>query len=136
MLCGHGTFMLPQACPPVACCSCVSHHHKLARVEGSLLVFGREERLGSKARHFLLKERVARHPHVVAWLGWIDKLQELIQLVEQAPAEGDEEDAAAVLEEALRLVACLRTACMLPSLRFCNPSAVKLSGCAALQSGP
>jgi hypothetical protein len=77
---------------------------KLTRVEGSLLVFGREERLGTRARRFLLKERVAQHPHVLAWLSWIEELQELMQLVEQAPAEGDDEDAAAVLDEALRLV--------------------------------
>lgn len=50
---------------------------KLSRVEGSLLVFGRKERLGPNAERFLLEERVARHPHVAAWLEHVRQLQEL-----------------------------------------------------------
>ena len=103
-------FTAAAACPLQVLVTCTRNQavdavvDKLARVDGSLLVFGREERLGSRAKLFLLKERVARHPHVLAWLGWIEELQELTELVEQAPAEGDDDVAAAVLEEALSLV--------------------------------
>lgn len=41
---------------------------KLARVEGSLLVFGREEQLGVTAKRFTLKARLARHPNALHWL--------------------------------------------------------------------
>lgn len=50
---------------------------KLSRVEGEMLVFGREERLGDNARRYLLKERVKRHPHVAAWLDAAQQLQAL-----------------------------------------------------------
>jgi len=50
---------------------------KLSRVEGSLLVFGREERLGPHAQQYQLKERVKRHPHVAAWLDHVQRLQAL-----------------------------------------------------------
>lgn len=50
---------------------------KLAGVEGSLLVFGREERLGDKAKQYTLTARLARHPTVAAWLDLMRQLQEL-----------------------------------------------------------
>lgn len=50
---------------------------KLSQVEGSILVFGREERLGTHARRYQLKERVNRHPDVVAWQDRIKQLQEM-----------------------------------------------------------
>ena len=50
---------------------------KLARVEGQLLVFGREERLGRQARRYQLAERVKRHPYVAAWLARLEELQAL-----------------------------------------------------------
>jgi hypothetical protein len=50
---------------------------KLARVEGSLLVFGREERLGDTAKRFTLEARLARHPNVRAWLECVERLQGL-----------------------------------------------------------
>ncbi|KAL4439787.1 hypothetical protein ABPG75_002788 [Micractinium tetrahymenae] len=51
---------------------------KLSCVEGSVLVFGREERLGPHAQRYLLKERIKRHPDVAAWLGWAQQLQALL----------------------------------------------------------
>lgn len=70
---------------------------KLARVEGSLLVFGREERLGDTAKRFRLEARLARHPNVRAWLECVERLQGLqkrLQNGELAPGEAAAEAAA------------------------------------------
>ncbi|KAL4859072.1 DNA-binding protein SMUBP-2 [Chlorella vulgaris] len=48
---------------------------KLALVEGELLVFGREERLGETAKRFTLDARISRDPTVAACLDNIQMLQ-------------------------------------------------------------
>jgi hypothetical protein len=50
---------------------------KLALVEGELLVFGREERLGETAKRFTLDARISRDPTVAACLDNIQMLQAL-----------------------------------------------------------
>ncbi len=50
---------------------------KLSLVEGSILVFGREERLGPHAKRYQLEERVKRHPDVAAWEKHAARLEEL-----------------------------------------------------------
>lgn len=50
---------------------------KLSLVEGSILVFGREDRLGPHAKRYQLEERVKRHPDVAAWEKHAARLEEL-----------------------------------------------------------
>lgn len=50
---------------------------KLALVEGELLVFGREERLGETAKRFTLDARISRDPTVAACVDNIQMLQAL-----------------------------------------------------------
>lgn len=72
---------------------------KLSRVDGSLLVFGREDRLGPHARRYTLEERVKRHPHALAWLDRVEQLQALREGAAPDPAS-----VAAVLRASLAQV--------------------------------